>query len=217
MKERFSTLLAIALMAGGLSVNAQSVDAYTPDGVHATGIRPTKNYYHIKAVGTDTYLTATRDAAGSDSIATMYHPQNGAFSCSAALDSAIWQIDLTVGVDSVFSFTNKVTGAKLSVAKEGTAVVKDGISSWAWKTTAGGYITNGSSLRVDTLATPVAGIPAHTVVVVTKDGKFGDGAVSGVKWMIVKADKKVGTNCLIFLYFCKQIRIRKNIKYGNCK
>ncbi|SEF60735.1 DUF6383 domain-containing protein [Parabacteroides chinchillae] len=189
MNKRFSTLLAIALMAGGLSASAQSVDKYTPDGVLATGIQPTKNYYHIKAVGTDTYLTATRDAAGSDSIATMY-PQSGAFSCSAALDSAMWQIDLTVGVDSVFSFTNKVTGAKLSVAKEGTAVVKDGISSWAWKTTAGGYITNGSSLRVDTLSTSVDGIPAHTVVV-TKDGKFGDEAVAGVAWMIVKADKKV--------------------------
>ncbi|WP_102406804.1 DUF6383 domain-containing protein [Parabacteroides bouchesdurhonensis] len=188
MNKRFSTLLAIALVAGGLSANAQ----YAPTGGHATAIKPTVNYYHIqiKDANVNSYLGATtRD--GKDSLYLM-SPVKGDFQNASALDSAMWQVDLSVETDSVFSFVNKATNAKLSFAKEGTGMIADGISKWAWKGTDGGYITNGSSMRLDTLSADVKGIPAGTVIL-SKDGKFNDKTdnVAATKWMIVDAATEV--------------------------
>ncbi|SEF59527.1 DUF6383 domain-containing protein [Parabacteroides chinchillae] len=188
MNKRFSTLLAAALVAGGLSASAQ----YVPTGGHATAIKPTVNYYHIqiKDAAVNSYLGATtRD--GKDSLYLM-SPVKGDFQNASALDSAMWQVDLSVETDSVFSFVNKITNAKLSFAKEGTGMVADGISKWAWKGTDGGYITNGSSFRLDTLSSDIKGIPAGTVIL-SKDGKFND-KVDGVvatEWMIVDAGTEV--------------------------
>ena len=138
MNKRFSTLLAIALMAGGLSASAQ----YAPGSEIAAKLAPADKYYHIK--NGSSYLAADK-RDGKDSIKVMTVAA-GNFTEPLSLDSAMWKLTIEVQKttgDSVFTFENKATTAKLNLpAKAGNAIVtdKDPITEWGWKTTANGSI-----------------------------------------------------------------------------
>ncbi|SEF62217.1 DUF6383 domain-containing protein [Parabacteroides chinchillae] len=133
MNKRFSTLLAIALMVGGLSASAQ----FTPGNEVATKLAPADKYYHIKA-GAGSYLSVIKTKAGDKDSLVTKSVTKGDFSEVPALDSVMWKLNLTVqptSGDSIYTFENKVTGTVLSVEnnKEVVGIVKDGNKDWSWK------------------------------------------------------------------------------------
>ena len=121
MNKRFSTLMATALVAGGLSSTAmgQSTNAFHFEDVKAATVSVEKaaegNYYHLGS--TDNYLSfrtddkkvylETRSIASSTTDPSVY---------VTSTDSALWEptIVITNNVKS-FKFTNKLTGAVLAV------------------------------------------------------------------------------------------------------
>ena len=121
MNKRFSTLMATALVVGGLSSTAmaQSTNAFHFEDVKAATVSVEKaaegNYYHLGS--TDNYLSfrtddkkvylETRSIASSTTDPSVY---------VTSTDSALWEptIVITNNVKS-FKFTNKLTGAVLAV------------------------------------------------------------------------------------------------------
>ena len=137
MNKRFSTLLAAALVAGGLSFNA-AADSYLPSTVDGGTVKEGVNAY-LKA-GSD-YLTVDKD--GSLKVVS------GALT-GANLSSALWTIKAVptttvTGTTYAYQFTNKGTGQLLSIELKSNkaATGKDNLKIEAGNTTWGWDQTNG--------------------------------------------------------------------------
>ncbi|WP_455628814.1 DUF6383 domain-containing protein [Parabacteroides chinchillae] len=186
MNKKFFTLLAITLMAGGLSVSAQ----YAPGSEIAAKLAPADKYYHIK--NGSSYLAADK-RDGKDSIKVMTVAA-GNFTEPLSLDSAMWKLSVEVQKttgDSVFTFENKATGATLNLpAKEGNAIVtdKDPITEWSWKTTANGSIQ--AKIGSDVYSLQLTGFtPADYLVKVQKGTPSTKWAITEVANIKLTAEK----------------------------
>ena len=138
MNKRFSTLLAIALMAGGLSASAQ----YQPTNQAKVTKLEAGRYYHIAngTIGDDANFLSATKRAGADSIIV-----KTTFADVASVDSALWLITKStqsVTGKDVYSFVNKATNAKLQFKKEGNAMVAAGLNEWTWSLTADSLLSN---------------------------------------------------------------------------
>ena len=108
MNKRFSTLLAAALVAGGLSANVMATDIATTD------LKDGQFIHLSTATGGTTYLAM--DAKGDFSTVD-------ASNWSGKINSllgALWQIKLIphttqAGTTYTYSFTNRLSGQMLSV------------------------------------------------------------------------------------------------------
>jgi len=150
MNKRFSTLLAAALVAGGLSFNA-AADSYLPSTVDGGTVKEGVNAY-LKA-GSD-YLTVDKDG----SLKVVSDPLTG-----ANLSSALWTIKAVptttvTGTTYAYQFTNKGTGQLLSIELKSNkaATGKDnlkieaGNTNWGWDDTKGLYaLTTDSVFWID--------------------------------------------------------------------
>ena len=139
MNKRFSTLLAAALVAGGLSFNANA-DSYLPwSDTNPTGVKDGVNAY-LKAGSA--YLTLDKD--GLLKTVTTLDGTN--------LASALWSIKIVptttvTGTTYAYQFTNRGTGQLLSIKLESNKSgggkdnlkVEPGISTWGWDQTNGIY------------------------------------------------------------------------------
>ncbi len=170
MNKRFSTLLAAALVAGGLSASAQSAvsiengavtggDAQKAEAPYVAG-----KYYHlsVEASGlTSGVLSLEKSYDGKkDSLISIVlgerldafsNPQELKARKIAQVDSALWQLNVkdATAVIKTYEFVNKATGAKLSLdPKEKAAylsVAEGSVSEWAWdgtKLVSGDYALN---------------------------------------------------------------------------
>ena len=119
MNKRFSTLLAAALVAGGMSAMAAPTEATVATTVaQATGTSLDKGtYYHL--------LTSTTVDAGALSFAKTYDGKsdslfirtattNGTID-AAGIDSALWAIDSTyvTSLGYAYTFDNKFNLSKI--------------------------------------------------------------------------------------------------------
>ncbi|WP_301705184.1 DUF6383 domain-containing protein [uncultured Parabacteroides sp.] len=148
MNKRFSTLLAAALVAGGMSAMAAPSEANVAKTVaKATGTSLDKGtYYHL--------LTSTSVDAGALSFAKTYDgksdslfirtaAKNGTID-AAGIDSALWAIDSTyvTALGYAYTFANKVTGKKIALDIEnGIPVLTDEATAFAWGGTIGGALS----------------------------------------------------------------------------
>ncbi len=148
MNKRFSTLLAAALVAGGMSAMAAPTEATVATTVaQATGTSLDKGtYYHL--------LTSTTVDAGALSFAKTYDGKsdslfirtattNGTID-AAGIDSALWAIDSTyvTSLGYAYTFANKVTGKKIALDIEnGIPVLTDEATAFAWGGTIGGALS----------------------------------------------------------------------------
>ncbi|WP_303143209.1 DUF6383 domain-containing protein [uncultured Parabacteroides sp.] len=148
MNKRFSTLLAAALVAGGMSAMAAPTIASVNTAVaQATGTSLDKGtYYHL--------LTSTTVDAGALSFAKTYDGKsdslfvrtaatNGTID-AAGIDSALWAIDSTyvTALGYAYTFANKVTGKKIALDIENEIpVLADDATAFAWGGTIGGVLS----------------------------------------------------------------------------
>ena len=169
MNKRFSTLLAAALVAGGLSFNAAAT-AYLPSTVDGGTVKEGVNAY-LKA-GSN-YLTVDKDG----SLKAVTGPLTG-----ANLSSALWTIKAVptttvTGTTYAYQFTNKGTGQLLSIELKSNKAasgkdnlkIEAGNTKWGWDQTNGLYaLTTDSVFWIDgkdlkaakgsTVGTPTAAI-----------------------------------------------------------
>ena len=159
MNKRFSTLLAAALVAGGLSTNVMAADIATTD------LKDGQFIHLSTATGGTTYLTM--DAKGDFSTVV-------ASSWSGNIDKllgSLWQVKLIphttqAGTTYTYSFTNRLSGQMLSVklqsnvegggraaisdpavaANEIAANEKGGNTEWAYEAGKGFYAVKGDSI-----------------------------------------------------------------------
>ena len=160
MNKRFSTLLAAALVAGGLSANVMATDIATTD------LKDGQFIHLSTATGGTTYLAM--DAKGDFSTVD-------ASNWSGKINSllgALWQIKLIphttqAGTTYTYSFTNRLSGQMLSVnlqsnvigggraaisaptpvaANEIAANEKGGNTEWAYDAGKGFYAVKGDSI-----------------------------------------------------------------------
>ena len=136
MNKRFSTLLATALVAGGLSFNAMAADIATTD------LKDGQFIHLSTTTGGTTYLTMD-DKGGFSTVA--------ATSWSGNIDKllgSLWQVKLIphttqAGTTYTYSFTNRLSGQLLSVKLQSdvdgggrsaniTANEKGGNTEWAY-------------------------------------------------------------------------------------
>ena len=171
MNKRFSTLLAAALVAGGLSANVMATDIATTD------LKDGQFIHLSTATGGTTYLAM--DAKGDFSTVD-------ASNWSGKINSllgALWQIKLIphttqAGTTYTYSFTNRLSGQMLSVnlqsnvigggraaisaptpvaANEIAANEKGGNTEWAYDAGKGFYAVKGDSIfTIGTNVLPVA-------------------------------------------------------------
>ena len=138
MNKRFSTLLAAALVAGGLSFNANAA-AYGADDVKDG------SFIHLGS-GTDVLSVSDESEFGLQSTTTW----------SGNVDKllgTLWQVKKTAhttsaGVQYTYSFVNRLSGQMLSIKLQSVdgekranieANEKQGQTDWAWDGTAGLY------------------------------------------------------------------------------
>ena len=150
MNKRFSTLLAAALVAGGLSFNAAAT-AYLPSTVDGGTVKEGVNAY-LKA-GSN-YLTVDKDG----SLKAVTGPLTG-----ANLSSALWTIKAVptttvTGTTYAYQFTNKGTGQLLSIELKSNKAasgkdnlkIEAGNTKWGWDQTNGLYaLTTDSIFWID--------------------------------------------------------------------
>ena len=143
MNKRFSTLLATALVAGGLSFNAAAAP------VDASALKDGQTIHLI--IGSDTDYLAMDEAGNFSKVAAS--SWNGKIK---DLFGTLWQIKLIPhatagGTTYTYSFTNRLSGQMLSVKlqsdkKDGGRVntiaanEKGGNTEWAWDDTKGLYV-----------------------------------------------------------------------------
>ena len=132
MNKRFSTLLAAALVAGGLSASAQT-QALIPvgNGVASSTYSPDK-YFYLKATkagvtaGAAEYLTYLKGTVKTDSLAVV---DDANLTTVEATDRALWKLvrvyDQTSGAISHWTFENKYTG---------TLLAEGSVNSFVWQT-----------------------------------------------------------------------------------
>lgn len=155
MNKRFSTLVAAALVAGGLSANAQvlsDTDLKTGDFVFLKTGLTAKALYINQAGKLD-----SMDLSATDSTILK-------------LDSISWKVTVTKGVAaSTFKFQNRGTNQYLSLkAKTGENAISaaaDALSEWGYSTTNGIFANKGDSTYVVMMghgssAADIAGIVA---------------------------------------------------------
>ena len=138
MNKRFSTLLAAALVAGGLSFNANAT-AYGTDDVKDG------SFIHLGA-STDVLSVNDDSEFGLQSTSTWTGNVN-------KLLGTLWQVKKTAhttsaGVQYTYSFVNRLSGQMLSIKLQSVDGVKrenikanekQGQTDWAWDQTAGLY------------------------------------------------------------------------------
>ena len=138
MNKRFSTLLAAALVAGGLSFNANAA-AYGADDVKDG------SFIHLGA-STDVLSVNDDSEFGLQSTSTWTGNVN-------KLLGTLWQVKKTAhttsaGVQYTYSFVNRLSGQMLSIKLQSVDGVKrenikanekQGQTDWAWDGTAGLY------------------------------------------------------------------------------
>ena len=150
MNKRFSTLLATALVAGGLSFNAMAADIATTD------LKDGQFIHLSTTTGGTTYLTMD-DKGGFSTVA--------ATSWSGNIDKllgSLWQVKLIphttqAGTTYTYSLTNRLSGQLLSVKLQSdvdgggrsaniTANEKGGNTEWAYVSGNGLYAVKGDSI-----------------------------------------------------------------------
>ena len=158
MNKRFSTLLAAALVAGGLSFNANAA-VYGADDVKDG------SFIHLgETSGSSDVLAVTEDGKFDQfTIAA----SNGWDGNIKNLLGTLWQVKKTAhtssaGVQYTYSFVNRLSGQLLSIKLETTdgtgrsnieANEKDGQTDWAWDQTAGLYCVKNFGAGKDTTYT----------------------------------------------------------------
>ena len=199
MNKRFSTLLAAALVAGGLSANVMATDIATTD------LKDGQFIHLSTATGGTTYLAM--DAKGDFSTVD-------ASNWSGKINSllgALWQIKLIphttqAGTTYTYSFTNRLSGQMLSVnlqsnvvgggraaisaptavaANEIAANEKGGNTEWAYEAGKGFYAVKGDSIftigtnvstgRLTFAAAKLTTAPSNTTMYL---GEVSDAAVT---------------------------------------
>ena len=144
MNKRFSTLLATALVAGGVSVNAQA-----PTSVTKIETSPARNYV-LETQSSASYLTVIPSGDG------MYVQEQVIATTSTAADAQLWTMKVkAVAGSNRFIMTNNATGLTLSfdpanaikadatgavalpadnaVANKAAALDKDAVETeWTW-------------------------------------------------------------------------------------
>ena len=145
MNKRFSTLLAAALVAGGMSFNA-AADAYTAEDV--------KDVFIHLGDGANTVLSMTDD--GTFSTVSTSAGWKGQVD---QLLGTLWQVKATAQTTTgayTFTFTNRLSGQLLSVKLQSdqkgggrkaliTENEKGGNTVWGWDQTVGLYAVQGDS------------------------------------------------------------------------
>ena len=141
MNKRFSTLLATALVACGMSASAQNAGEYLGAGDLKTG-----DYVFLSSA-----KTAGSDLAVTPEGVLKLHKDITSVSDTtiAVLDSMAWQVTKIAGTVPTFKFQNKVTGIYLSVKALGgqgdaSSKIAAGIDTWAIGDN-GLYATKGDS------------------------------------------------------------------------
>ena len=144
MNKRFSTLLAAALVAGGLSFNANATAPASPVGAEYV---EDGSFAFLKQ-NTDYYLSMTAEGELENVQITSW---KGSLS---KLNSAKWQVAVTEHAVPnstpvyTYSFVNALSGQALEIAlntnkanktKEVTAIETDGNTEWSWDNTVGLY------------------------------------------------------------------------------
>ena len=138
MNKRFSTLLAAALVAGGLSFNANAA-AYGADDVKDG------SFIHLGS-GTDVLSVSDKSEFGLQSTTTWTGNVD-------KLLGTLWQVKKTAhttsaGVQYTYSFVNRLSGQMLSIKLQSVDGVKrenikanekQGQTDWAWDDAAGLY------------------------------------------------------------------------------
>lgn len=147
MNKRFSTLLATALVAGGLSSSALATDVTaTRDIVTVDGTAfPKDSYFHLLTSTTlgDGALSITKTYDGkADSLFIRTAATNGTIG-TAGIDSALWAIDSVpaLPIGYAYSFKNKVSGQSiaLDLANETISLAAEG-TTFGWGGTIGGTL-----------------------------------------------------------------------------
>ena len=150
MNKRFSTLLAAALVAGGLSFNANAA-AYGADDVKDG------SFIHLGS-GTDVLSVSDESEFGLQSTTTW----------SGNVDKllgTLWQVKKTAhttsaGVQYTYSFVNRLSGQMLSIKLQSVDGVKrenieanekQGQTDWAWDDAAGLYCVKNFGVDKDSV------------------------------------------------------------------
>ena len=146
MNKRFSTLLATALVAGGLSFNAAAI-SYLPSTVDNGSVKEGVNAYLM--AGSD-YLAVDNDG----SLKLVSTPLTG-----VNLSSALWTIKAVptttvTGTTYAYQFTNKGTGQLLSIELKSNKAatgkenlkIEAGNTKWGWDTANGLYALTADSV-----------------------------------------------------------------------
>ena len=177
MNKRFSTLLAAALVAGGLSFNAAAT-SYLPSTVDDGGVKEGVNAYLM--AGSD-YLTVDKDG----SLKVVSAPLTG-----VNLSSALWTIKAVptttvTGTTYAYQFTNKGTGQLLSIELKSNKAdtgkdnlkIEAGNTNWGWDNSKGLYaLTADSVFWID--GTGLKADKGTTVGVVSTAITYGEVAAS---------------------------------------
>lgn len=142
MNKRFSTLVATALVACGMSVSAQGV--YLKSGEVKDG----SFVFLSNPVGTNDDLAVTTD--GTLKLHSQITSVSATDSTIAVLDSMAWKVTKVAGTVPTYKFQNRVTGHFLSVkakSNQGEAVITttSAIDTWAIDDTHGLYAVSGDS------------------------------------------------------------------------
>ncbi|WP_303644094.1 DUF6383 domain-containing protein [uncultured Parabacteroides sp.] len=167
MNKRFSTLLATALVACGMSASAQNAGEY----LKANDLKTGDYVFLSNPAGTNDDLAVTPE--GVLKLHSQITSVAAADTTIALLDSMAWKVTKIAGTVPTFKFQNKVTGHYLSVKAlggQGEAKIDGGIDTWAVDGTHGVYAVSGDSayyLDVTSsqiVVTPVAGtvISSHS-------------------------------------------------------
>ena len=147
MNKRFSTLLAAALVAGGLSFNAAAI-SYLPSTVDNGSVKEGVNAY-LKAG--DDYLAVKADGNLEIITSTDLNGTN--------LSSALWTIKAVptttvTGTTYAYQFTNKGTGQLLSIELKSNKAdtgkdnlkIEAGNTNWGWDSDNGLYALTADSV-----------------------------------------------------------------------
>ena len=177
MNKRFSTLLATALVAGGLSFNAAAT-SYLPSTVDNGSVKEGVNAY-LKAG--DNYLAVKADGNLEIITSTDLNGTN--------LSSALWTIKAVptttvTGTTYAYQFTNKGTGQLLSIELKSNKAdtgkenlkIEAGNTNWGWDSENGLYaLTADSVFWID--GKDLKADKGTTVGVVTSAITYGEVAV----------------------------------------
>ena len=130
MNKRFSTLLASALLAGGLSTTAMGA-ILIPAGSAPSAVKAETYYYLSDGTGAN-YMQIGQAEGKTDSLSVI---APGDITTAKLTDRALWQVGINIdeitGAVSSYYFINKATGKTLGLA-EGSDKVDGALTNFGW-------------------------------------------------------------------------------------